>query len=137
MTKELDEKLCKDYPKIFVDRYADMRTTAMCWGFDCGDGWYWLVDNLCNCIQQYIDNNKHLSISQMVYDSVVATQVKEKFGGLRFYYTGGDETIDGMVWLAEHLSYNICEKCGSTQNVTQNTEGWVYTLCKTCRNGKT
>ena len=128
MTQELDEKLCKDYPKIFADRHADMRTTAMCWGFDCNDGWFWLINNLCKTIQDYIDNNKHLNIPQ-----VVATQVKEKFGGLCFYYNGGDNLISGMVWLAESLSYSICENCGSTKDVTHNTEGWIYTRCKTCR----
>lgn len=127
MNKELDDKLCKKYPKIFADRYASMQTTCMCWGFDCNDGWYWLIDNLCNTIQNYIDQNQHLNISQ-----VVATQVKEKFGGLRFYINGGDEHIDGIIWLAESLSYHICEKCGSTKDVSQ-TEGWVYTECPDCK----
>jgi hypothetical protein len=38
MKQELDEQLCAKYPKIFVNRHADMKTTAMCWGFECGDG---------------------------------------------------------------------------------------------------
>jgi len=126
MKKELDEKLVKKYPKIFVDRYAPMDQTAMCWGFEHGDGWYWLLDNLCGSIQSYIDSNKHLKIPQ-----VVAMQVKEKFGGLRFYYIGGDKYIDGMVSLAEDMSYNICEVCGSTEHVGQ-TKGWIETLCKKC-----
>ena len=127
MNKELDEKLVKKYPKIFVNRNGDMRTTCMCWGFECGDGWYWLIDNLCNSIQSYIDNN---SISQ-----VITTQVKEKFGGLRFYYDGGNEKIDGMVWLSEHMSYHICEVCGSTENIGR-TKGWMFTLCEKCGEGK-
>lgn len=126
MTKHLDEALCAKYPKIFVDRHADIRNTAMCWGFECGGGWYWLIDNLCKTIQSYIDDNAHLNIWQ-----VVATQVKEKYGTLRFYYTGGDETIGGMVWLAEHLSGKICEECGSNDTVTQ-TRGWIKTRCAIC-----
>lgn len=126
MKKELDDKLCQKYPKIFADRHADMRTTAMCWGFECNDGWYWLIDQLCDKIQSYIDLNKHLKISQ-----VIATQVKEKYGGLRFYYIGGDNRIDGYVSFAEHLSYAICEKCGSTENVGR-TDGWIYTRCEKC-----
>jgi len=127
MKKELDEKLVKKYPEIFADRHEDMKKTAMCWGFDCGDGWYWLIDNLCDTIQSYIDHNKHLDIQQ-----VTATQVKEKYGGLSFYFSGGDKTINGMVWLAESMSYNICEDCGSNENVTQ-TKGWVYTRCENCK----
>jgi len=59
------------------------------------------------------------------------TQVKEKFAGLRFYYYGGDPTIDGMVSLTESLSYQICEYCGSTINVGK-TQGWFVTVCKSC-----
>ena len=40
MKKELDEKLCADYPLIFQDRNKPMNQTAMCWGFSCGDGWH-------------------------------------------------------------------------------------------------
>ena len=40
MRKELDEKLCEKYPLIFKNRHADMTETAMCWGFECGDGWF-------------------------------------------------------------------------------------------------
>lgn len=127
MRKELDNILVEKYPKIFADRYEDMTKTAMCWGFDCDDGWFWLIDSLCSSIQSYIDNNNK--------PQVVATQVKEKWGGLSFYFIGGDNYTDGMVWLAEHQSYKICEKCGSTENVTQ-TKGWIKTLCNNCLNEK-
>ena len=126
MTEELDKKLCAKYPKIFADRNADMRSTAMCWGFECGDGWYWLIDQLCSRIQSYIDDNPHLNIHQ-----VVAVQVKEKYGSLRFYINGGDEEIFGAISLAEHMSYHICEECGSTQNIG-HTSGWITTLCIVC-----
>ena len=33
MRQELDQLLCERYPKIFANRHADMKTTAMCWGF--------------------------------------------------------------------------------------------------------
>jgi len=126
MRDELDKKLCEKYPKIFADRHGDMRNTAMCWGFDCGDGWYWLIDQLCDHIQSYIDSNPHLNIGQ-----VVATQVKEKYGGLRFYYMGGDNHIDGMVSHTEYLSYRMCEECGTTENIGM-TQGWLKTICRNC-----
>ncbi len=64
---------------------------------------------------------------------VVATQVKEKFGGLRFYHSGGDDEIRGMVRLAEVLSYRICEECGvMNELVTQNDGGWIRTTCPCC-----
>jgi len=62
---------------------------------------------------------------------VVASQVKEKFGGLRFYIDGGDEVVHAYINFAEHLSYWICEHCGSTKEIGY-TGGWIMTLCKTC-----
>lgn len=56
MKKELDKKLCEKYPKIFVQRNLPMTETAMCWGFASGPGWYWLIDNLCQSIQGYVDS---------------------------------------------------------------------------------
>ena len=58
-------------------------------------------------------------------------QIKEKYGGLRFYYSGGDIYIDGLTSLAESLSYKICEDCGSTKDIGY-TKGWIATMCQDC-----
>jgi hypothetical protein len=124
MKKELDEELVAKYPKIFADRHAPMTETAMCWGFECGDGWFNLINNLCGCIQDYIDNNSHLEIPQ-----VVAVQVKEKFGTLRFYISGGDDIIGGMIWLTEYISARTCEVCGKNGKVME-INGWFACRCE-------
>lgn len=123
MSPELDAELCNKYPKIFVNRNQDPGESCMSWGFECGDGWYDLIDTLCFTIQNWIDYNPSKNISQ-----VTADQVKEKFGTLRFYYTGGDELISGMVYLAENISGNTCEMCG--QKGKRVGGGWLTTLCK-------
>jgi len=65
---------------------------------------------------------------------VVASQVKEKFGGLRFYHNGGDDNIQGMVHLAEVLSCRICEECGKmNEEVVCTGRGWISTRCMKCR----
>ena len=46
MNKELDNKLCKKFPNLYADRCETMNKTAMCWGFEHGDGWYDLIYNL-------------------------------------------------------------------------------------------
>jgi len=130
MKKELDDYLVEKYPKIFINRYAGMKETAMCWGFDHGDGWFWLLDQLCNSIQSYIDSNEYRAEDKKI-PQAIADQVKEKFGGLNFYYHGGDDYIGGMIQLAEHMSYNTCEFCGSTENVGK-TNGWISVICKDC-----
>jgi hypothetical protein len=168
MRKELDEALVAKYPLIFADRHGDMFDTAMCWGFECGDGWYNILDTLCAAIQHHIDwRNKDIErvkarndrINEYVHgnheplleyaknreslvrltlqtgiveppppiDQVVATQVKEKFGGLRFYYKGGDDTIDNYVRFAEMLSERTCEVCGARGQMRDG--GWIVTRC--------
>lgn len=59
---------------------------------------------------------------------VIVTQVKEKFGSLRFYYNGGDSMIDGMVRMAERLSEVTCDDCGSPGEATN--EAWISVRCK-------
>ena len=138
MKKELDELLCKKYPKIFRDRNAPSNQTSMCWGFP-GDGWFTIIDNLCGVIQRHIDNKLEQIELQKKYNKeqmkeipqLVATQVKEKFGALRFYVNFADDFIHGAIAVAESLSYSTCELCGSTEDVGHTT-GYVQTLCKKC-----
>lgn len=124
MTEEKDRALVAKYPKLFRDRYGNMMETCMCWGFECGDGWYYLIDNLCKCIQSYIDSNHHLEGNVQIY----VTQVKEKYGTLRFYTTGGDDRVEGMIWFAEYLSSAICEECGNPGEIVVKG-GWYMTRC--------
>ena len=139
MRKELDEALCKKYPEIFQNRYGDMRETAMCWGFECGEGWYNIIDKLCGNIQSHIDwrnsqrerllesNPYNVKIPDYV-PQVVASQVKEKFGTLRFYYEGGDDYVFGVVSMAESMSGVTCETCGKPG--TTGGKGWIHTACE-------
>lgn len=176
MHDQLDKKLCEKYPRIFINRYEDMTLTAMCWGFEHGDGWYDILDALCRKIQTHIDwkqKQRNLALTyndayklakngdttalteyfsngskkngdwvkQMVERSlesgerevpeecpqVIAAQVKEKFGTLRFYYDGGDEYVSGLVSMAEWASANICETCGERGKLRGQT--WLYTAC--------
>lgn len=181
MRQELDEQLCKTYPKLFRDRYAPMTETCMCWGFECGDGWFNIINALCSNIQHHIDwrekqrqaviqhnemvtaglagdlealderygqfNNAEKYIQDALEEGprlvpdpipqVVVMQVKEKFGTLRFYYTGGDDEISGMVRMAESLSAVTCESCGNPGEMWpkqdgEGIRGWIHTHCQAC-----
>lgn len=138
MRKDIDELLCKRYPFIFQDRNAPMNRTHI----SCGDGWFWLIDQLCSSIQWHIDstnscierfgnNEKSYWHDQKAIEQVVAIQVKEKMSGLRFYVNGGDDKTSAMISFSESLSYHICEVCGSTKDIGC-TDGWLTTLCKEC-----
>ena len=157
MRKQLDEALCAKYPLIFKDRNADMRTTAMCWGLECGDGWYNIIDTLCGLLtseyrqaqsrydfikdkvdqpqwegskkiitQEQIDEAK-AKLDEETLKVPVAVQVKEKFGGLRFYVQAATEKHHNYISFAESMSYRTCESCGAEGKTY--TDGWHTTLC--------
>lgn len=132
MKKELDEYLVKKYPKIFENRNASIKKSSMAFGFDHSDGWFWILDQLCDSIQRYIDNNNQYRKPEDQISQVVADQVKEKFGYLNFYCHGGDRYTDGMIALAEFMSRNVCERCGTTENVGHTRGPWIFTICKDC-----
>jgi len=127
MRQELDRLLCEKYPKMMVNRNKNMQETCMCWGFECGDGWFNILDQLMGNIQHHIDwkNRKEEVVAQVTLD-----QVKEKFGTLRFYYSGGDDAIDGMVRMAESMSGVTCEECSAPAQT--HGPGWIRTICKPC-----
>jgi len=139
MRLELDELLCKKYPKMMVNRNKDMKETCMCWGFECGDGWFTLLDQLMGNIQNHIDWKNR---TEEVVKQVTLDQVKEKFGTLRFYYTGGDEYIHGMVMMAESMSGVTCEECGAQAKTNWPKDenggigGWVRTICEPCEEAR-
>ena len=56
------------------------------------------------------------------------TQVKEKFGGLRFYINGAPNEVHNLISEAESASQEICEVCGNLGKL--QTTGWWRTLCK-------
>ena len=138
MRLELDKQLCEKYPKMMVNRNKNMQETCMCWGFECGDGWFNILDQLMSNIQHHIDwNNQNFEKGYTQYKQVAQVtldQVKEKFGTLRFYYTGGDDIIDGMVRMAESMSGVTCEECGNPGE--RRGGGWVHTFCTPCEEAR-
>ena len=103
------------YPKMFEGKYG---------GFAVGKGWYPILERLCSNIQHHIDwkEKQGNPIPQ-----VTVAQIKEKFGGLRFYYDGGDDEISGMVRMAESWADIACEECGGIGQ--RRSGGWIRTLC--------
>ncbi len=63
-----------------------------------------------------------------------AAQVKEKFGGLRFYMTSADDEIRDLIAGAEALSQKTCESCGEGGLLRKS--GYWSTLCDACNNAR-
>jgi hypothetical protein len=109
MSPELTQKLLDKYPKLFSSKQF--------WGFECGDGWYDLLDYLCGSLVTYTYGDEEIYVDQ----------VKEKFGRLRFYLSREDDVMHGMVSMAEHMSGRICETCGERGETRGGS--WMVTLC--------
>jgi hypothetical protein len=109
------KRMEETYPKMFEGKYG---------GFAIGKGWYPILETLCANIQSHIDwrVKQGQDIAQ-----VEVNQIKEKFGGLRFYYSGGDDEISGMVRMAEAWADIACEECGAAGK--RRSGGWIRTLC--------
>lgn len=151
MTPEQDKKLCRDFPILYRNRTASMMTTCMCWGFECGSGWFDLIYDLSfklECINRriYADlpfwrkallvfsslaSKVGIVLNVAEPDYIVAEQVKEKFGSGRFYYSGGgryDETAFRLVGEFENASSMTCEACGKPGRIREG--GWLKCRCE-------
>jgi hypothetical protein len=174
MKTELEQKLFEKYPKIFGDRTKPKTESCMCWGLEVGDGWYDLIDILCEALtytyttsmQVDKEDGERLGVKPFINKDeeatyyftvrppqVIAEQVKEKFGTLRFYYRlEFDEKnvsllntkkypelqkindrfsnyLDGTIHFAETASGKTCEATGQLGEL-HSRGGWLKTLNK-------
>ena len=107
MRQELDDRLCAKYPRMFVERNASPEESAMCWGVECGDGWYPLIDSFCIEVERLYADKRAVP--------VVITQIKSKCGSLRIHFRNGDARVRAMVDLVRTLSECIDEESGQLQ----------------------
>lgn len=106
------------------DEFNDARRASGGWyGCIVSDGWKDLVLKTDRMLAHMDPNYK-------------INQVKEKFGGLRYYFetekTGVEaEIMNAITNYAENRSYHICETCGKFGELREE-RAWIVTLCDTC-----
>ena len=83
--------------------------------FSCGSGWNLIIKSLIE------------DLITLGWDKQIC-QIKEKFGGLRFYINDGSDEIYKRISEAEEQSYNTCEVTGKPGKL-RNDIGWWTTLC--------
>jgi len=130
--KEWRDELAKKYPTLYKRYKGDPKITTMAWGFAVGDGWKGILEKLSSKISE-IDKRGY----------VVVDQVKEKFGGLRYYFhvEGKNEDeglalynkVELLVADAERESEETCEKCGQPGKLITGPFGWIRVLCDECQ----
>jgi hypothetical protein len=120
----LDEKIKKDMDEYLESIgglengwFEDREPIKDSGFFAVNTGWFPLLKKL---IQDLVELGWKKSI----------LQVKEKFGGLRFYANGCTKEMNDLIRVAEEESYKICEDCGKPGELRDT--GWYRTLCDTC-----
>ena len=93
-------------------------------GFTTGPGWDGVIAEL-------LERLAALGLPQ----EFRGTQVKEKFGELRFYHNGQcgglfDE-VESLIAAASARSVETCEQCGQAGSRVSDG-GWVRSLCASC-----
>jgi hypothetical protein len=100
------------------------------YGLECGDGWKDIIERTHEKLV-YIDPNYTIF------------QIKEKFGGLRYYYStlfehdGIEQNImDDIVRAAEYEASRTCELCGannpSDKVGVRSHNYWYFGYCQSC-----
>lgn len=139
MNKENTLYLFERYPLLFPkESRGNLMGSLMAFGFECGDGWFNLINSLCAIIQEHIDDKRDPESYNHIpdYPQVEVVQVKEKYGGLRFYTISCTDEVQSFIDAAEAMSYHTCDVCGTTKDVVL-TEGWMQVICKKCLDEKT
>lgn len=139
MTPELEQQLCTDFPATFrslrrrtlhtieetiaAGQRGELRTMPLveAFGIECGDGWYGLLHDLAKSIEPECERT-----------GACASQVKEKYGGLRFH-TSGPESREMLAAIdaAEARSETICEISGAHGTLRDHND-WLETRCDPC-----
>ena len=120
MRVELERELIKKYLQLFQDINKPPTESLMCFGCECGDGWYNLLDETLDKISRVCSKEYRL------------VQVKEKYGSLRIYDISGNEAVWNITDEAEQRSVKICEVCGKPGKLYG--KGWVVCRCKEHKN---
>lgn len=118
------------YPLLYSDKDKSMQVTAMCWGLEVGEGWLPMIDEMSAKIeaeiQQWIKDNPGAEFHPR------ASQVKEKYGGLRFYMMTSTDKMEEIISEYEALSETICDECGKPGEIKGG--GWLVCNCDECYN---
>jgi len=106
MNRDLERDLQARFPRFFRDLYGDPRETCMSRGCEFADGWYRLLERLCEELEP-------VAPPDFRFD-----QVKEKFGRMRVHASGGNEETERLLHQVREESLKVCEACGATEGVT-------------------
>ncbi len=132
----------------FAKKYPDLMAKSQQEYLGVSKGWHHILDVLFSTYTMRLESAKstlkyalenpeqkytrsvaelEAEVAAALYEIPTILQIKEKFGGLRVYTSGGNTRLDACTDFAESMSYRICEVCGSPGK--PRNDGWIKTLC--------
>lgn len=155
MRDDLEKQLCEIDP-VFMQEYikcqkgeASEMTTCMYWGVSTGDGWF----NVIRMLFEEISQLNQVAASNNY--QIVAKQIKEKFGGLRVYFSVDPidpklpvipsvkdylyRIVNNCIRAAEDRAFHTCEFCGKEEDYKESlitTNGYISRICAKCYDEK-
>lgn len=124
----------EDFGNYLAERYQNIFSKPL-W-VECNEGWHPIIDDLSKEVSEIA--KKFPAINGENRINVV--QIKEKFGGLRYYvdyYSMSDDDIQQIEYVirnAEMKTFIICEDCGGNGEKVSPRRYWMKTLCPNCQN---
>ena len=121
MAKDWKIELIRAHTRLFYPLKEDLEGAQ---GYpECNDGWRDLIERACVRIENALDNG----------DTIKISQIKEKYGTLRFYWSGrlpseAKAKVDEVVDLAKARSAFTCEIYGAEGRL-YSCGGWLATAC--------
>jgi hypothetical protein len=121
--------LVEKYPNLFKLFFSGREGDGpfwgcQSWGFECGSGWKKPLEKCAARLEAEI-------LKQPDEEKAYAVQVKEKFGGLRFYLHGNEtDEMSKIIAEAEEECSATCEKCGAPGS--HRSQFWMRTHCDSC-----
>ena len=98
-------------------------------GFECGTGWWLILHDMATWIEFQVEKNG--------FEMPEMQQIKEKFGGLRYYYQGNQiddrkaGRLSGYIEAMENKASETCEICGEKAEIKVKN-GWYRCQCEPC-----
>jgi hypothetical protein len=132
----------------FAKRHPDLVQKSRQEYLGVGAGWYNILDVLFGMLSYDVDRarrelnyamenptSKYIkpiieleaNLAKALEELPTIVQIKEKFGGLRFYTDGGTKIHQAYIDFAAGMAAQTCEVCGSPGSLRDSS--WMKTLC--------
>lgn len=118
----------------FIKPDMALHDNLMAFGFECGEGWYSIIEEAFDKIEETIEKmpKKEKKIFKQSFEIL---QIKQKLGGLRIYVNMYTDEIIKAIADAEEKAEKTCEICGNPGKIRE-LNYWLFTNCDDCYNKK-